>query len=443
MIPEDAPRFTPESRQALARAASLAQQSGYRYILSDHMFLALLSSPDCNAYAVLQALGVDSASLSARIKNALGQGDGFPTERPEMSAGLRDAVALGLAVAQELGSSRMGTEHLLVGLLKQESGVSPGLARALGIDAEKIQAQIPAVPILVSDSDMPWGTMNAVASAPVAAPSRAATFPDRPFEFPIRLDIPFKLSPVFIGFVAAMVIGASASYLDQIPPPLASVGFFVFVFSGWIISISLHEFGHAVVAFLGGDESVERRGYLSLNPFKYTNPLLSILMPLFIMLIGGIGLPGAAVYINPSAIRTRWMRSLTSAAGPIASLLCAFFFLIPFQLGLDPIDRTVHERFWSGLSLLVFLQITGVVFNLIPGPGLDGMGVIVHWLPEALQETVQRLGPWGLIFIFILFLGNPMVSSVFWQQMWNLAISLGLDPYLISAGFHHLQFWSQ
>ena len=118
------------------------------------------------------------------------------------------------------------------------------------------------------------------------------------------------------------LIGADLAYLDRFSSNLATVGLFLFVSGGWIISLSLHEFGHALVAFVGGDESVDRRGYLSLNPLKYTNIVLSILFPLVILLLGGIGLPGGAVYVNPQAIRSRGMRSLMSAAGPIASALC-------------------------------------------------------------------------------------------------------------------------
>src|SRR6185295_988135 len=98
---------------------------------------------------------------------------------------------------------------------------------------------------------------------------------------------------------------------------------FFFVIGGWIISVSLHEFGHALVAYWGGDKSVIYQGYLTLNPLKYTHPFLSIFMPVLFLIMGGIGLPGGAVYIDVRALRNEIMRSLTSAAGPLASILCA------------------------------------------------------------------------------------------------------------------------
>ncbi len=80
----------------------------------------------------------------------------------------------------------------------------------------------------------------------------------------------------------------------------------IFVCVGWIISVCLHEFGHAIVAYWGGDTSVKDKGYLTLNPLKYTNINLSLLLPLLFLLIGGIALPGAAVYIDTRRLRNRW-----------------------------------------------------------------------------------------------------------------------------------------
>ena len=73
------------------------------------------------------------------------------------------------------------------------------------------------------------------------------------------------------------------------------------IYSYWA-QVLWHEFGHALVAYLGGDRMVVAQGYLSLNPLRYTNILLSVVMPIAFLLLGGIGLPGAAVYINHSAI---------------------------------------------------------------------------------------------------------------------------------------------
>ncbi len=80
--------------------------------------------------------------------------------------------------------------------------------------------------------------------------------------------------------------------------PIAYVGVFVFVIAGWLVSLCLHEFGHAFTAWRFGDHDVAVRGYLTLNPLKYSNPMLSIGLPLLFIALGGIGLPGGAVYLR-------------------------------------------------------------------------------------------------------------------------------------------------
>jgi Zn-dependent protease len=69
--------------------------------------------------------------------------------------------------------------------------------------------------------------------------------------------------------------------------------------------------------------TVREKGYLTFNPLKYTHPLFSIILPLLFLLMGGIGLPGGAVYIERWRIRNRLWLSAMSLAGPAANLLVA------------------------------------------------------------------------------------------------------------------------
>src|SRR3990172_4827518 len=98
---------------------------------------------------------------------------------------------------------------------------------------------------------------------------------------------------------------------------------FAIVLIGWIFSLCLHEFSHALVAYLGGDTSVKDKGYLTFNPLKYTHPVYSIVLPLVFLVMGGIGLPGGAVYIETERLRSPRWRSAVSLAGPLANLVVA------------------------------------------------------------------------------------------------------------------------
>src|SRR6266704_3005454 len=113
---------------------------------------------------------------------------------------------------------------------------------------------------------------------------------------------------------------------------------FYIVTVGWIFSLCLHEFGHAWVAYQGGDETVREKGYLTFNPLKYTDPLFSLIMPLVFLLLGGIGLPGGAVYINRALLRSRAWGTGVSLAGPAANLVLILIIGALFRLHLIPAD---------------------------------------------------------------------------------------------------------
>ncbi|MGB8647303.1 MAG: Clp protease N-terminal domain-containing protein [Anaerolineae bacterium] len=423
-------RFTGEARRALARAYSEAQRFSFGYILPDHLLLGMIGSVDSTALVLLQALAVDTTLVQQKVERALGQGNGVGMERPALSTAATQVIELAVSEARGAGAQQVGTEHLLLGLLSQTNGMSPRYLAEMGVDAGRVRQQLLSLPPRPPLEEPP----SPEPRVPFAAPAAVTTD---------WTQVPIKISPVFIGVLIATLLAADLSYMDQLFPSPARLALLVFVLGGWVLSLSLHEFGHALVAYLGGDHSVSQKGYLSLNPLKYTNIVLSIVLPLFILLMGGIGLPGGAVYVNQAAIRSRGMRSLTSAAGPLASTACAVILLSPFFLGLDPVDRTAHELFWGGLTLLVFLQITAVLFNLLPFPGLDGFGILAPFLPDRLRGGIQRYGFLSLLFVFLLFANDTPISRGFWQQVLSLSLHVGLNPYLILSGLQLLQFWAQ
>ncbi len=163
---------------------------------------------------------------------------------------------------------------------------------------------------------------------------------------------------------------------------------FLFVTVGWVFSVCLHEFGHAFVAYQGGDYTVRDKGYLTLNPIHYTDPFYSLVLPVVFLFMGGIGLPGGAVYINDHLLRSKAWRTGVSLAGPAMNLLLAVLLCVPFWLGL------IDMRFAPALAFLIELQLSAVLFNLIPIPPLDGFRALSPWLPsktsEALLPAIQR-----------------------------------------------------
>ncbi len=210
---------------------------------------------------------------------------------------------------------------------------------------------------------------------------------------------------------------------------------FLLVIVGWIFSVCLHEFGHAAVAFKGGDYTVKEKGYLNLNPIHYTHPIYSLVMPLVFLLLGGIGLPGGAVYINDHLLRSNGWRTATSLAGPAMNVLLALLLCIPFWTGL------MDENFGPAVAFLIQLQISSIIFNLIPIPPLDGFQAIAPYLPGDMRE---RLLANSNIFLWVLFLvmwNVPAAGNAFWAVSYGVTDLLRIDPDLIREGWWQFQFW--
>ncbi len=211
---------------------------------------------------------------------------------------------------------------------------------------------------------------------------------------------------------------------------------FTIVLFGWIFSLCLHEFSHALVAYLGGDHTVREKGYLTFNPLKYTHPVFSIVLPLLFLVLGGIGLPGGAVYIERWRIRNRFMLSLMSLAGPMANLLVAIVLglILRFWPSIDP-------RFLPGLSFLLVLQVSAVLFNLIPLPPFDGYNILEPFLHPAIRMQVDRFRDVAIWVILLMFWFVPAVANSFWETVFVFSTVLGVDWGMVVAGLERFRFW--
>src|SRR5215216_290564 len=211
---------------------------------------------------------------------------------------------------------------------------------------------------------------------------------------------------------------------------------FAIVLFGWIFSLCLHEFSHALVAYYGGDHTVREKGYLSFNPLKYTHPLFSIILPLLFLLLGGIGLPGGAVYIERWRIRNRFWLSAMSLAGPAANLL--FAIVLGIILRLSPVE---NSGIWPGISFLLVLQISALLFNLIPLPPFDGYNALEPFLHPVIQMQVDRFRGATMWIILLLFWYVPLVSDFFWNVVYVFSTLLGVDWNLVVTGLQRFRFW--
>jgi Zn-dependent protease len=250
-------------------------------------------------------------------------------------------------------------------------------------------------------------------------------------------------SPLFLGILAVAIGGGVLTILDPDPRSATVIaGTFLLVIGGWAASLCLHEFGHAIVAYRGGDHEVYFKGYLTLDPRRYTDPVLSLLLPLLILAVGGIPLPGGAVWINHHALRNRRVESMVSLAGPLSNLILGVLLVASVGLFFD-VDPLSFEPtpLASALSCLALLQIMAFVLNILPIPGLDGFGTIEPYLPYRARELGAKARPWAPLVLFAVLIGIPGVSGVFFDVVLSLFDAVGGDGYSASTGFSTFMFW--
>ncbi len=241
---------------------------------------------------------------------------------------------------------------------------------------------------------------------------------------------------MFLAVIAVTVVGGFLAWTGSAAPRRGDAGVFLLVLGGWVVSLCLHEFGHAYAAYRAGDHSVEAAGYLTLNPLKYAHPLLSIVLPLLFIVQGGIGLPGGAVYLHPSQFRTRAAQSRAAAAGPASNVLFAAVLLYLASRH----EAGEHQRFWAGVAFLGLLQVTAAVLNLLPIPGLDGWAIVEPYLAAETVRGAEQIKPFGMLAVIAL-LQVDRLNIWFFDVVYRLYDVSGATRFLAASGQQSFRFW--
>ena len=427
-------RLTRSAREILERAAAAAKARGANPTARD-ILLATLSTRGTLADQALRALGADPSAIAEQLPPI----DGSAAE----TIPLRQLVVNANREAQVLGHYQVDSIHLLVAMLYSDSPDTSAPLQKAGLTIYDLRRHLQSgtkADFQPGESDRASAgrpqpnagagrTRNGGTSG--VAPRAVAALRRKPLP---SLRGAMKVSPVFLALVAATA-GSGVLLWFGILPAYAGALTILFVTAGWVTSVCVHEFAHALVAFLGGDGSVRDSGYLDLNPLRYTNILLSLVMPILFLLLGGIGLPGGAVYINRAALRSKRWDSAVSVAGPVGTLLCGLLVAIPFLIpGHGAWINQANVNFFAALAFLGFIEAFALLLNLLPIPGLDGFAVIRPWLPYAAQDLATSFGQSAIFVVFIVLWFVPSVAQAFFGVVFQISDLAGIDRALISIG---------
>ena len=196
---------------------------------------------------------------------------------------------------------------------------------------------------------------------------------------------------------------------------------FLYFLPALLLSLSIHEFGHAFVAYKLGDKSQKELGRLTIAPFAHMDWMGFICIVLF-----GFGW-GKPVMVDDRNFKKRGRDNmLVSLAGPLSNIILAIVFTIVIKAlwmcGIS--EATVTSK--VGLALLdmlwiaIIFNVTFAAFNLIPLPPFDGSKVLYYFLPYGGKKFMDKLERYSIYIILFL-----VITDIY--QFIILPIDIGLS----------------
>nr|WP_282571862.1 site-2 protease family protein [Roseomonas acroporae] len=199
-----------------------------------------------------------------------------------------------------------------------------------------------------------------------------------------------------------------------------------------VLAVTLHEAAHGYAALALGDSTAKQAGRLSLNPLRHVDPVGTILLPGFLLVVQllTIGRVEAMfgwakpVPVNPLRFQDpRRGMMLVAMAGPLMNFLLAWLGGLaahPVDWLGDSLAADTQAWLYRGIALFILANLVLGLFNLLPIPPLDGGRILVGLLPLPLARQVARLERAGIVIVLLGLLVLPRLIDGFDPLGWLL-----------------------
>jgi len=140
-MPSRFEKFTERARKVLSLSQEEAQSFNHDYIGTEHILLGLVREGEGVAAKVLISLGVELDKVRSAVEYIIGRGEKGVSGEIGLTPRAKRVIELAVDEARRLNHNYIGTEHLLLGLLREEEGVASGVLESMGISLDKVRAE--------------------------------------------------------------------------------------------------------------------------------------------------------------------------------------------------------------------------------------------------------------------------------------------------------------
>ena len=211
-------KFTERARRVLSLAQNEAQQLNHNYMGTEHLLLGLLGEPDGVAHKMLEYMGAQPDSVRASVMQIIGRGDRIVMGEIGLTPRSKKAIELAVDEARRLNQHFVGTEHLLLGLIREGDGVAAGVLKSAGVTLERARSAL---------TDMMMARQRVSGAQPATPATTAAAAPTpgtTPASAPKNNVVTCRLDDAAVGALDALVEAGIRSTRSDAAAWLISAG---------------------------------------------------------------------------------------------------------------------------------------------------------------------------------------------------------------------------